>query len=232
MSIVLALAGPAAGRSQSRGASSREGVGPFSPSVAFALPGLPLGAGYHAARRGPARAAGVELPRLGLMAQPSRQNLACRTGVHRMSMNAGATVSVEAAKSASFEEAQELGMALGLGLSSRVAQGSAPNQDEESALEALLSHPDGARGFYVTTLTAPELDNLFEQPILASVLSAIKSSPDPNVKLLTMNIAMSTATELAHLGNGMPFGSLPLLRVCSVLHDLCRDLEKMRLSWQ
>lgn len=225
MSVVLALAGPAAaaGRSQSRGVSSREGVGPFSPSVAFAIPGLPLGAG-SAARRGPARAAGVELPRLGLMAQPSRRNFACRAGVHRTSMNAGATVSVEAAKSASFEEAQELGMALGLGLSSRVAQGSAPNQDEESALEALLSHSDGARGFYVTTLTAPELDNLFEQPIQASVLSAIKSSPDPNVKLLTMNIAMSTATELAHLGNGMPLGSLPLLRMYSVLHDLAARL--------
>ena len=117
-------------------------------------------------------------------------------------MSAEAAVSVEAAKSASFEEAQKLGMSLGLSLSSHLAHGSAPSIDEQGALGALLSHSDGARGFYVTTLTAPELDKLFEEPIQESMLSAIKSSPDPNVKLLTMNIAMSTATEIAHLANG------------------------------
>jgi len=38
--------------------------------------------------------------------------------------------------------------------------GGAAAADEEQALRALLSHSDGARGFYVTTLTAPDLQNV------------------------------------------------------------------------
>jgi hypothetical protein len=45
-------------------------------------------------------------------------------------------------------------------MSERLKRGGAAAADEEQALRALLSHSDGARGFYVTTLTAPELQNV------------------------------------------------------------------------
>ena len=45
---------------------------------------------------------------------------------------------------------------------------------------------------------------VFEPPLDLALVEAIKASPDPNAQLLTMNIAMSTATELAHLANGTP----------------------------
>ena len=34
------------------------------------------------------------------------------------------------------------------------------------------------------------------------MLEAICENPEPNIRLMTMNVAMSTATELAHLANG------------------------------
>ena len=44
---------------------------------------------------------------------------------------------------------------------------------------------------------------MFETPLDSALVEAIKASPHPNAQLLTMNIAMSTATELAHLANGL-----------------------------
>jgi len=219
---VLAVhAGPTRSQSPGAGAAARDAGGArFSPAAAFAAPSLQLkGAGQAAAARGRTAVP----PRVGLMSPPTlpramapptlprAAGAACRKRGRATTPSAAAAsgrttmsaaVSVEDAKKASFQEAQQLGMSLGLSLSSRIAQGDTPSQDEQRALEALLSHSDGARGFYVTTLTAPELSNLFEEPIEESMTSAIKASPDPNVKLLTMNIAMSTATELAHLANG------------------------------
>ena len=57
-------------------------------------------------------------------------------------------------------QAQKFGLSLGAGMSERLKRGGAAEADEEQALRALLSHSDGARGFYVTTLTAPELQNV------------------------------------------------------------------------
>jgi len=119
-------------------------------------------------------------------------------------MNAGSElISIEAAKTATFEQAQKIGLTLGSSMSARLKRGDAATaNDEQQALLALLSHSDGARGFYVTTLTDPEIDNVFHEPIDPFIVEAIKASPDPNAQLLTMNIAMSTATELAHIANG------------------------------
>jgi hypothetical protein len=36
------------------------------------------------------------------------------------------------------------------------------------------------------------------------LLQAIAANPEPNIRLMTMNVAMSTATELAHLARGHP----------------------------
>lgn len=133
-----------------------------------------------------------------------KTSASCRSSpVSGVMMDAGTeTVSVEMAKAATFDQAQKIGMSLGRQMSERVEKGQGASHDEKEILVALLSHSDGARGFYVTTLTAPELDNVFALPVDPTLLNAIKQSPDPNAKLLTMNIAMSTATELAHLANG------------------------------
>ena len=69
-------------------------------------------------------------------------------------------------------QAQKLGLALGSGMSERLKRGAPAAADEEQALRALLSHSDGARGFYVTTLTAPELQNVRIERASASGLCA------------------------------------------------------------
>ena len=74
-------------------------------------------------------------------------------------------VNVEKAKSATFEQAQKMGMHIGKRMSERLQRGDAASDEEEKALQALLSHSDGARGFYVTTLTAPDIQNVFSTPI-------------------------------------------------------------------
>ena len=174
---------------------------PFSRSLAFALPlqsrdmslpGMSRGIRRHAACRGSRKTFGSTL-------------LAGDCGgVHgqaRMAMNSAA-VSVESAQAASFEAAQSLGFALGQQMAARLQRGDSAAQEEKLALKALLSHSDGARGFYVTTLTAPELDSLFCEPLDPALLDAIRASPSPNAKLLTMNLAMSTASQLAHMSKG------------------------------
>ena len=178
LTLSVAAAAAAGGRSQSL-MPGEFLARPFSPSLAFALP-LPRG--------------GMSLPG---MSRGIRRHAACR----RMAMNSDA-VSVESAQAASFEAAQSLGFALGQQMAARLQCGELAAQDEKLALQALLSHSDGARGFYVTTLTAPELDSLFREPVDPSLLDAIRASPSPNAKLLTMNLAMSTATEIAHMANG------------------------------
>ena len=152
---------------------------PFSRSLAFALP---------------LQSRDMSLPG---MSRGIRRHAACR----RMAMNSDA-VSVESAQAASFEAAQSLGFALGQQMAARLQRGDSAAQEEKLALKALLSHSDGARGFYVTTLTAPELDSLFCEPLDPALLDAIRASPSPNAKLLTMNLAMSTASQLAHMSKG------------------------------
>lgn len=64
---------------------------------------------------------------------------------------------------------------------------------------ALVSHSDGARGFYVATLTDPDLSAAFPSGgIIDCMKTAITASPVPNAKLLAMNVAMSTAMEMTH----------------------------------
>lgn len=173
----------------------------FSPSLAFAFQPRPLSKGRDVESM-PKRRGSVSLP-----GQPMRYpnhyfaKSSCRDSA-RLKMSAS-SVTVEEATSASFEQAQSIGFSLGTTLAARLQRGETDAFcPEKQALHALLSHSDGARGFYVTTLTAPELDILFEEPINASMLDAIKASPEPNAKLLAMNLAMSTATELAHVANG------------------------------
>ena len=69
-------------------------------------------------------------------------------------------------------------------------------------LRALVSTTSGARGWFVSLLTNQDFEPVFVSPIDESFLSALCESPGPNAKLMTMNVAMSTATELVHEANG------------------------------
>merc|ERR1712157_53472 len=78
-------------------------------------------------------------------------------------------------------------------------------EEATKTLRALISTTSGARGWFVSLLTNPDYDAIFTQPKLdTSLLQAICDNPEPNIRLMTMNVAMSTATELAHLRNNNP----------------------------
>jgi len=109
-----------------------------------------------------------------------------------------------AARQASFEEAQALGSQLATLLAESCAEGEPMPTQAVSVLRALISSSSGARGWFVTLLTDERFDAVFRPPLDASLLSAISDTPEPNIKLMTMNVAMSTATELVHLANGNP----------------------------
>ena len=73
---------------------------------------------------------------------------------------------------------------------------------------ALTPTPTPTR--FVTLLTDERFDAVFRPPLDAALLSTISDNPDPNIKLMTMNVAMSTATELVHAANGDPSLALDL----------------------
>ena len=69
-------------------------------------------------------------------------------------------------------------------------------------IKDLISHDDGARGFFVTYLTQPE--DLLEANVVPSAVSIAVSSvevPDYVAKLCTMNVIMPTGMILAHKKN-------------------------------
>ena len=107
-----------------------------------------------------------------------------------------------AAKQVSFEEAQDLGATLATMLTESCAAGEPMPAEAVATLRALISTTAGARGWFVTLLTDPAFEPVFRPPLDEALLEAIEASPDPNIKLMTMNVAMSTATELVHLANG------------------------------
>ena len=113
-----------------------------------------------------------------------------------------AELTEEQALKASFEEAQALATQLGSVLSEACAAGEPMPEEAVLILRTLISSSAGARGWFVTLLTNPSFDALFRAPIDESLLTAIEASPDPNLRLMTMNVAMSSATELVHSANG------------------------------
>ena len=115
---------------------------------------------------------------------------------------AAASTTVSDAKASSFEDAQVIGEQLAEILTTSCSAGEAMPAEATELLRALVSSTSGARGWFVTLLTNPDYDAVFEPPLDASFLDALCASPDPNVRLMTMNVAMSTATELAHAANG------------------------------
>lgn len=65
----------------------------------------------------------------------------------------------------------------------------------EQAIAALVSSPNGARGFFVTYLTDDR--SLADRPE-AAVVAALRSAPDLVADLLVKNLAMSAAMAIAH----------------------------------
>ena len=79
-------------------------------------------------------------------------------------------------------------------------------------LRDVVSTTSGARGWFVAMLTDPDLGHLFEAPIDECLLSTIEAKPEPNLKLMVMNVAMSSATALAHDANGRAQGHTRVLQ--------------------
>mmetsp|Transcript_59325 Transcript_59325/g.111973 ORF Transcript_59325/g.111973 Transcript_59325/m.111973 type:complete len:477 (-) Transcript_59325:95-1525(-) len=102
----------------------------------------------------------------------------------------------------SFENAQVVGAELASVLQSSCAAGEAMPARASELLRELVSTSSGARGWFVTLLTDPAYDAIFRDPIDESLLAALVDNPDPNIRLMTLNLAMSTATELVHRARG------------------------------
>lgn len=115
-----------------------------------------------------------------------------------------AAATVSEAKASSFENAQVLGRQLAKALSASRTADEPLSQEARDLLGALVSTTAGARGWFVTLLTDPDFEPLFVSPMQEVILEAIIANPEPNIRLMTMNVAMSTAAELAHLARGHP----------------------------
>lgn len=113
------------------------------------------------------------------------------------------TTTTADARSASFEDAQMIGRKLATVLNDSCANGEPMPEEATSLLRALVSTTSGARGWFVTLLTDPDFEAVFRSsPIEEDLVAALCDAPDTNADLMTMNVAMSTATELTHLANG------------------------------
>lgn len=115
--------------------------------------------------------------------------------------NTGPT-SIDGARKSSFEDAQVIGRNLATILSQSCSNGEPMPEEATLLLRALISTTSGARGWFVSLLTDPYFEPVFVPPIDEAFLSALCDNPEPNIKLMTMNVAMPTAMEVTHSLNG------------------------------
>jgi len=141
--------------------------------------------------------------RRSLEAPSTRHGHVAAAASARMKSGTAASTMGEA-KASSFEDAQVLGRQLAKALRASRTESEPLPQKARDLLRALISTTAGARGWFVTLLTDPDFEPLFAPPMDEAILQAIIANPEPNIKLMTMNVAMSTATELAHLARGHP----------------------------
>mmetsp|Transcript_35885 Transcript_35885/g.70603 ORF Transcript_35885/g.70603 Transcript_35885/m.70603 type:complete len:243 (-) Transcript_35885:74-802(-) len=138
---------------------------------------------------------------LALTGRPSRP----RRRPSALGASGGGKSAAASARTASFEEAQRIGADLAALLNASCrSDGDPMPAGAVDLLRALVSTTSGARGWFVTLLTDPDYGPVFARPVDATLLSALCDSPETNVELMTMNVAMSTATELTHLSMGNP----------------------------
>ena len=105
------------------------------------------------------------------------------------------------AAQASFEESQVLGQLADI-LAANCSNGEEMPIEAVIVLRSLASPTWGARGLFVTLLTDERYDAVFKLPLEPQLLTVIGAAPKPNLQLLTMNVATSTATELVHVADG------------------------------
>jgi hypothetical protein len=98
---------------------------------------------------------------------------------------------LEVPPAVSFEQA----IALTQTLLSQIDAGSLCEADITAVISALVQTENGARGFFVTYLTAAS--SLADSPSTA-VVAALRSSPEIVSELLVKNLAMSTAQAIFH----------------------------------
>ena len=83
-----------------------------------------------------------------------------------------------------------------------IANNTEKGQELSVQIKDLLSHNDGARGFFVTYLT--QLDDVLDASVVPTAVSVAVSSveePEYVAKLCTMNVIMPTGMILAHKNN-------------------------------
>lgn len=141
-----------------------------------------------------------------------------------------------AVSSASFEDAQAIGRDLATMLTASCTDGEPMPAEATALLRELVSQTAGARGWFVSLLTTPEFEPVFVPPLDESLLTALCDAPDPNVGLVTMNVAMPVATELTHLDMGnreLAAGSAMTARRATVLaEELLARLPGLRASFE
>ena len=103
-----------------------------------------------------------------------------------------------AKRGASFEAAQDIGRELAEQLRDKKTL----DDEARDLLQDLVSTTSGARGWFVSLLTDDDLAQLFEPPIDDALLQPIAARPEPNLRLCVMNVAMSSATAVAHERDG------------------------------
>ena len=122
------------------------------------------------------------------------------------------------ANTATFEEAIAFTQSLLEGMESE----SLTQTDIQEAIASLVQFPNGARGFFVTYLTANS--NLPDNPSPA-VINALATSPEIVSDLLVKNLAMSSAMVITHLRQDNPTMAQSSRRVTSRTKQLIQLLN-------
>ncbi|KAJ1461129.1 hypothetical protein M885DRAFT_584947 [Pelagophyceae sp. CCMP2097] len=101
-----------------------------------------------------------------------------------------------------FEEAQDVGETLLEAFLLQDRNGTPLPSNTAEDLDALLATTSGARGWFVLLLTDPVYAPLFSKALSPALLEPLEKHAEVNVRLMTMNVAMSTAMAVAHARNG------------------------------
>ncbi|MFM1843132.1 MAG: hypothetical protein RLZZ490_1874 [Cyanobacteriota bacterium] len=121
--------------------------------------------------------------------------------------------------SLSFEQA----IAYCQDLLTQVNQNQISDADLETAISRLVSTENGARGFFVTFLTANDFP-LADQPT-QPVLNALQTAPAIVGELLVKNLAMSAAMAIHHQRNGDDPAGQGSAQVCRRSQTLIQSLH-------
>lgn len=98
-------------------------------------------------------------------------------------------------ESLTFEDA----IALTQSLMTQLVEGTLSESEFSLKIAELVKTENGARGFFVTYLSAE--DSLADRPS-PELIQSLQSSPDTVADLLVKNLAMSAAMAIAHRRNG------------------------------